>query len=190
LNTLFELPTIILEAIEGGDDGKKVALATEDVITRFFTIGIRNIENECNKVSSKYYPMWSAKASEPMTECLGITYGEGAKELLSPFKLFEPASISIKILDSYCPSNPKAMAEINHTIDLMNPHIMIYLRALEIRDSRISWIGFDTQFEFVINHELLHACGDSPGIVGVRDGVIRQTLVCNEAIDNLSRNIS
>ena len=68
----------------------------------------------------------------------------------------------------------------------MNPTITIYLDALEISDSAINWIGFSTSFESIIYHELLHACGDSPVLRNeVHDGVIRHTLVCSEAINNL-----
>jgi hypothetical protein len=184
------LPTIILETIEGGQKGKKVALATQDVITRFFTIGAVKMENKCNRFSSKHRDEWMAKASEIMLD-YGITYGDGCNELVPSFKLFEPASIHINILDSECPWGRNTSAVVIHSRDtVMNPTINIYLKALELRDSTIIWIGFTTPFDHVINHELLHVCGDSPEIVeGIRDGVIRHTLICNEAIDNLTGDI-
>ncbi|MFZ0513428.1 MAG: hypothetical protein WAM14_17615 [Candidatus Nitrosopolaris sp.] len=68
----------------------------------------------------------------------------------------------------------------------MNPTLIIYLEIIEVRDSTINWTNFSIPFESIIYHELLHACGNSPVLrKEIHDGVIRQTIVCSEAINNL-----
>lgn len=177
------------DIIEGDEKGQKIALVTESIITKFFSIGVKNVQNECNKVASKYRTMWSAKTSHLMSEYhLLITYAEGCKELLPDFALFEPHMIHSKILDCYYQPNTYTAATTAYSInDPMNPVLTIYLKILEANDSTIIWTGFSDSFESIINHELLHCCGDSPLLNrDIYDGVIRHTMVGNEAISNLS----
>jgi hypothetical protein len=85
---------ISLQVIEGGEKRQKILLGTEVVVNKFFPIGVKNIQNECNKVATKYRALWSAKASDLMDEYhLQITYAQGYGEILPDFALFEPAII-------------------------------------------------------------------------------------------------
>jgi hypothetical protein len=115
-------------------------------------------------------------------------FGVGCKELEPSFELFEPDTFHAKILDSYCPWNQKTASTTGHSLeDRMNPLITIYLKALEVTNSQIIWTGFSDSFETIINHELLHACGDSPVLrKEVHDGIIRHNKVAKEAIASLS----
>jgi hypothetical protein len=182
------LPITTVEVIEGGQKGQRVALATKLAVDKFFSLGVTKIQNECNNVARRYSALWNAKSSELMSEYhFQITYTQGRSEIQPDFVLFEPSTIRINVFNSCCPSNPSIAATVVHSRDNpMNPTITIYLDALEISDSAINWIGFSASFESIIYHELLHACGDSPVLRNeVHDGVIRHTLVCSEAINNL-----
>jgi hypothetical protein len=186
------LPIIRYEVIEGGEKGQTVALATKLAINKFFSLGVPNIQNECNSVARRYRALWKTKPSEQkMSEYQlpDLTYAQGISEVLPDFVLFEPSSIRVKIFNRYCPSNPSIAATVLHSKDnLMNPMLIIYLDILEVRNSTIYWTGFSTSFEYIIYHELLHACGDSPELRNeIRDGFIRQTMVCSEAICNLCK---
>jgi hypothetical protein len=185
------MPIVSYEIIEGGQKGQKVALATNLAINKFFSLGIVNVQNECNSVARRYRALWNTRPSEQkMSEChlQDTTYAQGISEILPGFVLIEPSSIRIKIFNRYHPSDSRIAAAVEHSKDnLMNPTLIIYLEILEVTDSTINWIGFSTSFESIIYHELLHACGDSPVLrKEIQDGLIRHTMVCNEAINNLS----
>jgi hypothetical protein len=188
------LPAIIWDLIEGGQKGQTIALSVKSLINGFFALGIENIYNECNNVSLKYRALWAPRPStDLMSEYnLPITYKEGSKELESEFKLFEPSSIRIRIIDSLYQENAQVPAMIEHSlINPTNPLLTIYLKSMEVIDSKITWKGSSISLQSIINHELLHACGDSPILRSeIHDGVLRHTMVCNEAINNLiSRKI-
>ena len=188
----MSLPIISFEVIEGGQKGQKVAQATNFVINKFFSLGVTSIQNECNGVARRYCALWNTKPPElKMLEyhLPDVTYAEGRNEILSDFVLFEPSAIRINVFNRYCPSNPSIAATVVHSKgNPMNPTISIYLEALEVNDSAINWIGFCDSFESIIYHELLHACGDSPVLRNeIHDGVIRHTVVCSEAINNLCK---
>jgi hypothetical protein len=184
------LPPIIWEIIEGGKIGHNIADRTQVLIADFFLLGIKRIEEECNKVSSKYLSLWEAMPSTDLLKeyHLNITYQDGCRELKPTFQLFEPSSIRSRIFDSCLELRPDTPALIQHSIgDPLNPILLLFLKTLEIKNSGIFWKGTSITFESIVNHELLHACGDSPILrQGVIDGVIRHTMVCNEAILNLT----
>jgi hypothetical protein len=187
------LPIISYEVIEGGQKGQEVVLATKFIVNKFFSLGVAKIQNECNNVTKRYCALWSTKPPEQkMSEyhLPDITYAQGKSELLPHFVLFEPSTIHIKIFDCYCPLNPSTAAMVEYSGDNpMNPILIIYLAVLEVRNSTINWTGFSTSFESIIYHELLHACGDSPVLrKEIHDGVIRQTTICSEAINNLCKS--
>lgn len=179
------------DLIEGGEIGQIVSESAHSLMNRFFALEIRKIQDECNRVSSTYRGEWSLR---PSTDLMGdydmpsITFEVGCKELEPTFDLFEPDTVHAKIMDSYCPWNRKTAATTGHSLeDRMNRLITIYLKALEVTDSQIIWIGFSDSFETIINHELLHACGDSPVLrKEVHDGIIRHNKVAKEAITSLS----
>jgi hypothetical protein len=190
----IKLPAIRLQLVEGGAKGQIIAQSAVYLINRFFELGINNIQDECNKVSNFYRNKWASRAStEIMDEYkIPISYRDGSKELEPDFKLFEPTEIHVKVIDSYYSVNPKVAATLEHSIfDQMNPLLTIYTGPLEIAGGIIIWKGFSTTFQSIITHELLHACGDSPILRSeIHDGVLRHTMVCNEAINNLlSRKI-
>lgn len=184
------MPTVSWKTIEGREKGSTVALSVEAVVNKFFNLGVKNIQDECNNVLNKYRIFWSLK---PPTNLMGeyhlsVTYGDGRRELEQAFELFEPTSIHGKILDCYYPGNLNTAATTQHSIDdPMNPLLTIYAKALQVKGSTtIVWTGFSTSFESIIYHEILHACGDSPILKKeIHDGVIRHTMVCSEAIKNL-----
>ena len=185
------MPTVSWKTVEGGEKGSIVALSVEVMVNKFFNLGVKNIQDECNNVSNKYRIFWSLKSRTDLMGGynLSVTYRDGCRELESAFELFEPTTIYGKILDSYCPANLKTTAAtIQHSIDdPMNPLLTIYAKALQVTDSTtIVWTGFSTSFESIMYHELLHACGDSPILrKEIHDGVIRHTMICSEAINNL-----
>ena len=186
------MPIISYEVIEGGQKGQTVALATNLATNKFFSLGVANIQNECNSVARRYCASWKTKPSEQkMSEYQlpDLTYAKGISEILPDFLLFEPSSIRVRIFNRYCPSNPSIAATVLHSKDNpMNPTLILYLEILEVRNSTINWTGFSTSFESIIYHELLHACGDSPELRNeIHDGVIRHTMVCSEAINNLCK---
>jgi hypothetical protein len=133
------LPTISFEVIEGGKKGQKVAQATTLAINKFFSLGVANIQNECNSVTRRYRALWNMKPSEQkMSEyhLPNLTYAEGRNEILPDFVLFEPSAIRINVFDRYCPSNPSIAATVVHSRDNpMNPTITIYLEAFDVNDS-------------------------------------------------------
>jgi hypothetical protein len=136
------------------------------VVNKFFSLRVKNIQDECNNVSKEYRIFWSLK---PVTNLmreydLSVTYGDARRELQPAFELFEPITIHGRILDCYYPGNLLTAATIQHSIDnSMNPLLTIYAKAPQVKGSTtIVWAGFSTSFESVIYHELLHACGDSP----------------------------
>jgi hypothetical protein len=182
------MPSIFWKLIEGAERGQKVARSADFLMKSYFALGIKNIEVECNRVAASFRDTWSLRASSTlMSEYhLSITYGDGCKELEPLYELFEPDSILVRILDSYHPLNPDipASTELSEPI---NPLITIYLKALEFADEEIIEKKSRNTLESIINHELLHACGDSPRLrCEIHDGVIRQTIVPREAIMNLS----
>jgi hypothetical protein len=144
-------------------------------------------------VASKYHTLWSARPpSDLMNEYrIQISYADGCKELRPEFKLFEPASIIIKILDCHWPFKGSVAASLDHSVqDFMNPLLAIFLKELELTDSTVIWKGFSLSFECIVNHELLHACGDSPRLRHeVHDGIIRHNMICSEAINNLTKKL-
>jgi hypothetical protein len=92
------LPTISYEVIEGGQKGQRVAVATTLAINKFFSLGVVNIQNECNGVARRYCALWNTKPSEQkMSEYFlpDLTYAEGRNEILPDFVLFEPSTVRI-----------------------------------------------------------------------------------------------
>ena len=181
--------------IEGGQKGQTVALATKLAINKFFSLGVANIQNECNNVARLYSALWNMKAPEQKMSEYHLpytTYAEGRNEILPSFILFEPSSLGVKILNRYYPSNPHIAAEVEHSkVNPMNPMLIIYLEILEVRDSTINDQRTGISLETIIYHELLHVCGDSPKLRDeIHDGVIRHIMVCNEAINNLCNSES
>jgi len=180
---------IALGIIECGQKGQTAATVTNLTINKFFSLGVANIQNECNNVARRYSALWNMMPPEKkMSEYYlpETTYAEGRNEILPGFILFEPSNIHIHIFNRYCPSNPSTPATVQSTDNPMNPTLSIYLEILEVRDSTINYLGIS--FESIIYHELLHACGDSPALrKEIHDGVIRHTMVCNEAINNLCK---
>jgi hypothetical protein len=86
------LPIIRYEVIEGGEKGQTVALATNLATNKFFSLGVANIQNECNSVARRYYALWKTKPSEQkMSEYQlpDLTYAQGISEVLPDFVLFE-----------------------------------------------------------------------------------------------------
>jgi hypothetical protein len=57
------LPIIRYEVIEGGEKGQTVALATKLAINKFFSLGVPNIQNECNSVARRHCALWKTRAS-------------------------------------------------------------------------------------------------------------------------------
>jgi hypothetical protein len=53
------MPIVSYEIIEGGQKGQKVALATNLAINKFFSLGIVNVQNECNSVARRYRALWN-----------------------------------------------------------------------------------------------------------------------------------
>ena len=179
------MPIISYEVIEGGQKGQKVAMATTLAINKFFSLGVVNIQNECNSVARRYRAVWNTKPSEQkMSEyhLQDTTYVQGISEILPDFVLFEPTAIHIHMFNGYCPSNPGIPAiTVQSMENRMNPTLIIYLEILEVRDSTINDKRTGISFECIIYHELLHACGDSPALrKEIHDGVIRHTTVCNK----------
>jgi hypothetical protein len=186
------LPIICYEVIEGGQKGQRVALVTELAINKFFSLGVSNIQNECNNVARLYSALWNTMPPEKKMSEYNLpytTYTEGRSEILLDFILFEPSNIHIHIFNGSCPSNRSTPAITVQPMDNpMNPTLFIYLEALEVKDLTIKDKRTGLPFESIIYHELLHACGDSQAIrKEIHDGVIRHTMVCNEAINNLCK---
>lgn len=182
------MTSIFWDVIEGGENGERVAESANTSINKFFVFGIKNIEKECNKVSNKYRVIWSLRQpTDLMSEYnLPITYEAGCKELVPHFELSEPITIRVKILDSYHPENPDCPATTGH-LDAKNSILTIYLKALEVGNSGIIEKKSGNSLASIINHELLHACGDSPILrEEIHDGVLRHSMVPEEAINNLS----
>ena len=121
---------------------------------------------------------------------LSITYGDARRELQPAFELFEPITIHGRILDCYYPGNLLTAATIQHSIDnSMNPLLTIYAKAPQVKGSTtIVWAGFSTSFESVIYHELLHAWRFAYTQERIHDGVIRHTMICSEAVNNLLKD--
>lgn len=136
------MPIIRYEVIEGGEKGQTVALATNCVINKFFSLSVVNIQNECNGVARRYCALWNTKPSEQKMSDYhfpDLTYAEGRNEILPDFVLFEPSTIRINVFDRYCPSNPSIAATVVHSRDNpMNPTITIYLEAFDVNDSEIN----------------------------------------------------
>ena len=102
------MPIISYEEIEGGQKGQTVARATNLAINKFFSLGVTNIQNECNGVAKRYSALWNTKPSEQKMSEFDVTYAQGKSEIQQDFELFEPSTIYIKIFNCYCPLNRNA----------------------------------------------------------------------------------
>jgi hypothetical protein len=126
--------------VEGGEIGSTVASSVE-----VFSLGVKNIQDECNNVANKYRILWSLKPpTNLMREYdLNVTYVDGRRELQPAFEL-EPITIDGKILDCYYPGDLLTAATIQHSIDdSMNPLLTIYAKSLQAKGSTtIVWAGF------------------------------------------------
>lgn len=100
----------------------------------------------------------------------GMTYSQGIKEIEKEFKLNEPQSITVEILENKKSNvnNGKASME-TYLEDPSKPIIYIYL---DFFNDDLVWIGFWESIENIFLHELLHAYGDT-----TNDGLIRHNLV-------------
>ena len=104
------------------------------VVNKFFSLRVKNIQDERNNVSKEYRIFWSLK---PITNLmreydLSVTYGDARRELQRAFELFEPITIHGRILDCYYPGNLLIAATIQHSIDnSMNPLLTIYAKLLK-----------------------------------------------------------
>jgi hypothetical protein len=177
---------------EGGEKGQIVSRETQRVLNRLLLFGVKNIENECNKVANHYRELWKDKnPNDSMTEfeLPYNKYSDGISELDPPFLLTEPSSIRVEILDARDTSNPILSAKVTaKRNDLTNPKIMLYLQAFDVSDSKITWIGFKESFQTVIIHEFLHCCGEIPELrPGLVDGLIRHNKIGTEAFNNLEK---
>jgi hypothetical protein len=160
--------------------GEEVVKHGTATMEQFFSLGIKNVERECNKISHKYQNMWSKYQKEEKIKeyPIDVTYGKGLDELTLPFDLSEPREIVLKIVQDPTSESPKAA--------LVSPcgpdtyMITIYLSHLR---SDLNVID-GTPFDHLMYEELLHACGDNPDR-GIPDGVIRPLLVGCEAVSNL-----
>jgi hypothetical protein len=152
----------------------------------FFRLGVRRIQEECNSLAAQDRAEWSLRDPESTMTDLGLpntTYRDGIQELAIPFELFEPASISLDLVDTVYSPAPSCPAI---TVSLPDPRfsaITVFLPTLSFEGPLIRWRR-DT-FECVIYHELLHACGDTEERRGIKDGVIRHTLVGCGAVERL-----
>lgn len=109
------LPVIGYEVIEGGQKGQKVAQATNLAINKFFSLGVVNIQNECNTVARRYCALWNTKPLEQkMLEYRlpDVTYAQGINEILPDFVLFEPSTIRVNIFNRYHSSDPLIAAVV------------------------------------------------------------------------------
>lgn len=155
------MPSILWDLIEGGEIGQTVSKSALSLMNRFFALDVGKIQDECNRVSSTYRSEWSLKPSTDLMsdyEMPNSSFGVGCRELEPSFDLFEPDTVHVKILNSYCLWNQSTSATTRHSVEnRMNPLITIYLKALEVTDSQIIWTGFSDSFEIIINHEsILH----------------------------------
>lgn len=111
------MPIISYEEIEGGQKGQTVARATNLAINKFFSLGVTNIQNECNGVAKRYSALWNTKPSEQKMSEFDVTYAQGKSEIQQDFELFEPSTIYIKIFNCYCPLNRNAAAMVEYSGD-------------------------------------------------------------------------
>lgn len=177
---------------EGGEKGHIVRRETQRLLNKLLSLGVKNIENECNEVANRYRELWKDKnPNDSMTE-FGLPhnkFSEGISELDPPFLLTEPSFIRAEILNATDSSNPKLSAKVvAKQSDMPNPKIMLYLPAFDVSDSKIAWIGFEDPFRTIIVHEFLHCCGDIPELrPGLVDGLIRYNKIGTEAFNNLEK---
>jgi hypothetical protein len=187
------MPAVVNARVEGGDNGLLVEAQAKRAITTFFSIGIKKIQNQLNREAQQVANKWK---TEPQTERMtneglpDLTYEAGLRELSVPFELFEPAKIVLDIVDSSHPRNSDVPAA-QRFIDAVNTKyseswIQVYLRAFNFEGKNIM-LRFNPTIPFrcVIYHELIHACGDTPDLRGIVDGVIRHTTVGCMAILSL-----
>jgi hypothetical protein len=108
------------------------------VVNKFFSLPVKNIQDECNNVSNEYRIFWSLK---PVTNLMreydsSVMYGDARREIQPTFELFEPITIHGRIFDCYYLGNLLTAATIQHSIDnSMNPLLAIYAKAPQVKGS-------------------------------------------------------
>src|SRR5208282_1939511 len=184
------MPTIQTNSVEGGPDGLVVESRSRQSINLFFSIGVLKIQEEMNRLAKIYVSEWKLKTVSDFMIEFGLphtTYSEGINELQIPYALFEPTNIVLDIIDSSYPLNKLTPACQSFLASGNNSSLVrIFLRALRIHGSDIELIdNSKTAFKCVVYHELIHACGDTPELRGIVDGVVRHTLIGCHALLNL-----
>jgi hypothetical protein len=188
---------IRVERVEGGDRGQIVSLETQKILNMLLSLGVENIQNECNSVANRYHNLWNKRnLTDFMTEydLQHISYECGIRELYPPFSLIEPSTIRLNVLNSCMNelgpqySDKRDVAAGVFFLDTMNPVLVIFLPTLEVSGLTITWKNYATTFKSVIIHEFLHLCGDvKTPTKEIVDGVIRHTRIGSEALENLKR---
>ena len=183
------MPVFVKEKMEGGPLGLVVYNKVLNILNDFFSLPIQNIQDECNNVLKKYERIWDAKIPTNQMDEYGLklSYLQGISELYPPFRLSHPSTVRIQIIDSNYQTTHAAAATIFTSHDTMNPILAVFLKAISITGHEIIWTGMSTTFTEAINHEIFHLCGDAPIFNNrIQDSYLRQTLIGNEALDNLS----
>jgi hypothetical protein len=110
------IPTIRQDRVQGGYRGEQVAWRAEIATKQFFSLGVENIERECNLIRIKYDSEWANQPQEALVTSLGtlsITYANARAELKEPFDLFQPDLIQFVIKNEAFPQNPQLAAHQN-----------------------------------------------------------------------------
>ena len=195
-------PPIIVEQTQGKDKGQFANTETQRILRKIMTIPLQRIQDECNKVASKYRDLWNAKNPNDMMIEYGLqytTYKDGLGELDPAFLLTCPSTIRMNIWELYVDAifpekknNRNAAAAVSFPnispseIDLQNPILHVFLPTLEVSGLIIRWTDYKETFQQAIIHEFLHLCGEvKTPQRDIVDGVIRHTMIGPEAIEPL-----
>ena len=76
-----------LGEIQGGKQGQRIVDVTQEWLRTFLSLGISNIEDECNNVSKKYRSIWNLRNKTDLMDEYGLhlTFEDGLSELESTF---------------------------------------------------------------------------------------------------------
>ena len=188
------MPQLIIRQCDGGERGTACKEMIAKAVSQFFSSGVKNIEDACNRKRALLLNAWRSKGQQTiMVEYgLDIPYQRGIEEIAPPFELVEPKTIELYILErershlnnGLATMDVRPLSEsfdewrLNAYLDVINPSVNPAHREDLVRS-----------IEEAIFHELLHACGDVPW-KGKHDGVLRQNLIGVGCVQELLREIS
>ena len=184
------MPELEVVVCEGESIGKRACNSINELVCRFFSLGITQIEIQCNLRRSNLLADWRKQNPDTYMSEYSLndtTYRQGICEAEPLFELSEPLKISVYIWCTRVSTGnqgdaPAEIECIDNQDNIFKLHV--YLKMFELHNNILYCKGSNTSLEDILIHELLHACGDSPWNNRI-DGLIRHNIIGIKAVQPL-----